>query len=267
MVWSSSVPVTAWQFEFATRRAMSVAFGLWQVAHSSALPARFSPCSESCLWQSLHLLMSTTARYGTGAASVIANALPLDVTGTATVSRTPSPLVSMRTLGRPSSSALPEPVAAAGIATVAVALNAPGNAGSGTPFALKSMPIGCAGVPVVAVAEPLPVFVKSGRVENATSTRNEALPIWNGPPAALMSYGALLLVGSVTRIVTVGFWPGLLSATFSTSYLNFSPARSSGSKCTWSGRRPKFELGPWQVKHWSSVAATPPWPTPVSKLT
>ena len=54
-------------------------------------------------------------------------------------------------------------------------MNAPGNAGSGTPFALKSMLIGCAGVPVVAVAEPLPVFVKSGRVENATSTRSDGV--------------------------------------------------------------------------------------------
>jgi len=113
--------------------------------------------------------------------------------------------------------ALPEPVTLAGMAAVAVALNAPGNSGSGTPLAFMSMLIGCAGVPVTTPAEPLPVFVKSGRVEYATSTRSEALPIWKGPPAALISYGASPLVGSVTRMVTVGLWPGAPSTTFRTS--------------------------------------------------
>ena len=82
-----------------------------------------------------------------------------------------------------------------------------------------------------------------------------------------MSYGASSLVGSVTRTVTVGFRPGPLSTTFSTSYWKLSLARSSGSKCTWSARRPRLEVGPWQVEQLSSVAATPPWPAPVSKFT
>ncbi len=30
---------------------------------------------------------------------------------------------------------------------------------------------------------------------------------------------------------------------------------------------PRFEFGPWQLVHVSSVAATPPWLTPVAKLT
>ena len=68
---------------------------------------------------------------------------------------------------------------------------------------------GCAGVPVVAVALPLPVFVKSGRVDHAMSTASDApASPWNGPGFALMSYGASPFVGSTTRIVTVGVWPG-----------------------------------------------------------
>ena len=96
------------------------------------------------------------------------------------------------------------------------------------------MRIGCAGVPVVAVgAEPLPVLVKSGRVEYATSTAQRGVDaLWNGPSAALMSYGALPLVGSTTRIVTVGLLARApCPRPLSTSYLNFAAASCSGSRC------------------------------------
>ena len=176
----------------------------------------------------------------------------------------PSPFTS--TAGRPSISASPEPVAVAGIGTVAVALKPPGNAGSGTAFALKSIRIGCAGEPVVGVAEPLPVLVKSGRVENATSTASEAEEFWNGPLAALMSYGALPLVGSTTRIVTVGSWPGAVSTTFSTSYANFSAAACSGMRCA-ACTLSTPESDPWHDVQVSSVAAMPPWFSPVAKFT
>ena len=114
---------------------------------------------------------------------MIANGLPTEVT--ARRSSVPSPFTS--TAGRPSIRASPEPLAVAGIGRVEVALKPPGNAGSGTAVVLKSIRIGWAGEPVVGVAEPLPVLVKSGRVENATSTVSEAEEFWNGPLAALMS--------------------------------------------------------------------------------
>ena len=58
------------------------------------------------------------------------------------------------------------------------------------------------------------------RVRDVHAQRSRAA--WNGPPAALMSYGALPLVGSTTRIVTLGNWPGAVLVTLRTSYLNFA---------------------------------------------
>ena len=112
---------------------------------------------------------------------------------------------------------------------------------------------------VVAVADRLPVLVKSGWVEYATSTASEADEFWNGPLAALMSYGALPFVGSTTRMVTLGICPGAVLITCRTSYWNFAAAACSGITWALATRRlATSEFGPWQELQVSSVAATPP---------
>ncbi len=56
---SSSVPVTDSQLEPATRRLMSVAFGLWQVAQISVLSVAAVAMERQLLVAIVALLMST----------------------------------------------------------------------------------------------------------------------------------------------------------------------------------------------------------------
>ncbi len=96
------------------------------------------------------------------------------------------------------------------------------------PPALKSMIRGWNGVPALGpVALPEPMLLTSVVVQPTLSRRLE-LEFWNGPAVLVMSYGALLLVGSVTLIVATGVCPGAVLVTLTTVYWNFAMAVSTG---------------------------------------